>query len=200
MSTQPTNYITPEQYLEIDSKAEIKSEYVYGEMFAMAGAGRVHNLLAGNVADRLRAQLRTGNCEAYQSDMRVRINAAGLFAYPDVVVACDPQFVEEKQYTLVNPSVIVEVLSPSTEAYDLRTKFKYYREIESFREYLLVASESVDVELWNLESNGKWVLSNYDHLDDEVELQSIGCRLALRDIYEKIELGVRPPHMRPLNI
>src|SRR5450432_3191916 len=114
MSTQPTNYITPEQYLEIDSKAEIKSEYAYGEMFAMAGAGRVHNLLAGNVADRLRAQLRSGNCEAYQSDMRVRVNAAGLFAYPDVVVACDPQFVEEKQYTLVNPSVIVEVLSPST--------------------------------------------------------------------------------------
>src|ERR1041385_322548 len=115
MSTQPKNYLTPEQYIEIERKAEFKSEYFRGEMFAMAGAGRIHNLVAGNTSDRLRQQLRLGPCEVYQSDMRVRVSETGLYTYPDVAVACNPKFVDEQQFTLLNPTVIVEVLSPSTD-------------------------------------------------------------------------------------
>ena len=99
-------------------------------MFAMAGAGRAHNLIGGNAFYQLRHQLRQGPCEVYQSDMQVKVNATGLYTYPDVVVACGPQFVDDQEHTLLNPTLIVEVLSPSTEAYDRGLKFKLYRSIE----------------------------------------------------------------------
>ena len=198
MSTQPESYLTPEQYLEIEEKAEYKSEYYQGEMFAMAGARRAHNLVGGNVFYQLRHQLRQGTCEVYQSDMRVRVSATGLYTYPDVVVACSPQFLDEQQSTLLNPSLIVEVLSPSTEAYDRGEKFKHYRSIETLREYLLVASESVDVELRTRQPDGRWILTSADRLEDTLDLQSIGCRLSLADLYEKVEFGEREPGMRPL--
>src|SRR5580700_9112375 len=160
MSTQP-NYLTPEQYLEIEEKAECRSEYYQGQMFAMAGARRAHNLVAGNTSYQLRYQLRNSQCEVYQSDMRVLVSATGLYTYPDVVVACAPQFLNEQESTLVNPTLIVEVLSASTEAYDRGPKFKHYRTIESLREYLLVASECMDVELRRLQPDGEWILRSF---------------------------------------
>ena len=199
MSTQPKNYLTPEQYLEIECKAEFRSEYYQGEMFAMAGASRVHNLAAGNAADHLRHQLRQGTCEVYQADMRVRVGTSGLYTYPDVVVACGPQFADEQQCTLLNPVLIVEVLSPSTEAYDRGAKFQHYRAIPSLREYLLVASERMEVELRRLQPDGEWIiLKSLDRLEDVVELLSIGCRLSLDDLYKRVEFGERGPGARPL--
>jgi Uma2 family endonuclease len=200
MSTQPKSYITPEQYLEIDRKAEFKSEYINGEMFAMSGGSLAHSRIATAVMLELGLQLRHGSCEVLNSDMRVVVNLEGLYVYPDVTVFCgEPRLLDGHNDALLNPTLIVEVLSPSTEAYDRGNKFEYYEEIESFREYVLVASESIGVEVRRLSPSGEWTLKIYRSLDDVVELQSIGCRLALKDIYEKVEFGVRPPYMRPVN-
>ena len=158
LSTDPKTFLTPEQYLEIESKAEFRSEYYNGEMFAMAVVGSAHN-------------------------------ATGLYTYPDVVVACGPEFLNDREHTLLNPTLIVEVLFPSTEAYDRGLKFKLYRSIESFRDYLLVASESVDVELHTRQPDGRWLLTSADRLEDVLDLPSIGCRLALGDLYERVEFG-----------
>ena len=142
MSTQPKSFLTPEQYLEIERQAASKSEYWQGEMFAMAGASREHNLLAGNLYVSLHQQLRRRPCEVYQSDMRVWIPATGLYTYPDVVAVCgEPRFTDDHVDTLVNPTFVAEILSPTTEAYDRGRKFEHYRKVESLQEYLLVAQE-----------------------------------------------------------
>src|SRR4051812_40698878 len=138
MSTQPKPHLTPEQYLEIERAAEYKSEYFDGEMFAMSGAREAHNVVAMNIGAELREQLRQKPCRVYPSDMRVRVSSTGLYTYPDVVAVCDkPQFADEVTDTLLNPVLVVEVLSPSTEAYDRGRKFDHYKTIESLREYLL---------------------------------------------------------------
>ena len=191
MSTMPRPHLTPEEYLEIERKAEYKSEYYGGEMFAMSGARRAHNLVAMNVGGVLYNQLRSRSCEAYPSDMRVRVSATCLYTYPDVVVVCGkPQFADNEMDTLVNPTVLVEVLSPSTEAYDRGRKFEHYRKIESLRQYLLVASERVSVELFTRQAGGQWLLSSAAGLEEELNLESIECRLRVGDIYEKVELEI----------
>src|SRR5215471_2641510 len=147
MSTLPGTYLTPEQYLEIERKAEFKSEYYQGEMFAMAGARRNHIRLVTNTVASMHPQLRGGECEVYSNDMRVCVSSAGLYTYPDIVVACGkPQFLDGELDTLLNPVSIIEVLSPSTEAYDRGRKFALYRSLESLREYVLLSSDRVQVE------------------------------------------------------
>src|SRR3954447_12043553 len=132
MSTLPKNHITPEQYLEIDRQAESKSEYYDGEMFAMAGASYAHNLIVVNTVSALHTQLRGTRCAALPSDMRLRIGAAARYAYPDAMVVCgEPEVLDEREDILLNPTVIVEVLSPSTESYDRGRKFEYYSAIDS---------------------------------------------------------------------
>jgi len=134
--------LTPEQYLEIERKAEYKSEYFNGETFAMAGASRRHNLITGNVFAAIHRQIRNRPCEAYTNDMRVKVSESGLYTYPDVVVVCEkPEFDDEHRDTLLNPSLIVEVLSESTEAYDRGKKFENYRMIASLSDYLLIAQD-----------------------------------------------------------
>ena len=119
MSSQPKAFLTPEEYLALERKAEYKSEYFQGEMFALAGATSEHNTIAGNIFGKLRQQLKAKPCRAYISDMRVRIPVTGLYTYPDVIVVCgEPRFDDEYSDTLLNPTVLVEVLSPSTESYD----------------------------------------------------------------------------------
>src|ERR1019366_2678061 len=159
MATQPKTFLTPEQYLEIERQAEFKSEYYDGEMFAMGGARRGHNLIVWNLAGELGQQLRKRPCEAYQHDMRVRVSATGLYAYPDTVIVCgEPQFLDATQDTLLNPTVIVEVLSPSTEAYDRGRKFELYRAIPSLTHYLLVSPERMSAELFTRQEEGRWLL------------------------------------------
>ena len=189
MATLPKTYLTPEQYLEIERKAEFKSEYYQGEMFAMGGAREGHNLIVLNLAAELRQQLRKSPCRAYVNDMRVRVNATGLYTYPDAVVVCgDPQFLDETRDTLLNPSLIVEVLSPSTEIYNRIRKFEHYRSVESVSEYLMLASERVSAELYTRQPDGRWLLTAAAHMEDSLDLQSVGAHLSLADLYEKVDL------------
>jgi Uma2 family endonuclease len=189
LASQPKTLLTPEEYLEIERKAEYKSEYSQGEMFAMAGASDPHNVLAGNLFAALHAQLRRRPCRVYKSDMRVRVSPTRLYTYPDVAVVCgQPQFADETADTLLNPGFIAEVLSPSTEGYDRGRKFEYYRGIESLAEYLLVAQDRVHVDLHTRQPDGRWVLSEASRLEDTLDLQSIGCQVALADLYEKVDL------------
>jgi Uma2 family endonuclease len=193
MATQPETYLTPEQYLEIERKAEFKSEYYQGEMFAMAGAGWTHNRLVANLIGILHQQLRSRPCQTLPSDMRVQVNATGLYTYPDVTAVCgEPKFLDDTRDTLLNPSLIVEVLSPSTEAYDRGRKFEHYRSVESVSEYLLVSSERVSAELYTRQPDGRWLLTAAAHMEDSLDLQSVGVHLALADLYEKVDLPSPP--------
>ena len=195
MSTSPRTYLTPEQYLEIERKAEFKSEYYRGEMFCMAGASENHNLLVGNTVVLLHPQLRRNRCVVYSNDMRVRVGATGLYTYPDIVVACgERQFLDGRRDTLLNPTVITEVLSPSAEAYDRGKKFDHYRALESLREYLLVSSDRVQIERYTRQPSGQWLLTAVNRLEDSIDLESAGCTLSLADVYERVESSEALPH------
>jgi Uma2 family endonuclease len=191
MSTVAKTLLTPEQYLEIERKAEFRSEYYQGEIFAMAGAADSHNLIVTNLTRELSQQLRKRPCFAYSHDMRVRVSATGLYTYPDVLVVCgERQFLDDRRDNLLNPAVIVEVLSPSTEAYDRGRKFEHYRSIESLREYLMVSSESIGADLYTRQPDGRWMLTAASRLEDILEIESIDCRLVLADVYEKVEPAI----------
>ena len=190
MSTLSKSYLTPEQYLEIERKAEVKSEYYQGEMFAMSGARAPHILITTNAVRELSQQLRRRPCNVYSSELRVCVTPAGLFTYPDVVVVCgEPKFLDNTFDTLLNPNVIIEVLSESTEAYDRGQKFELYRSLESLAEYLLISSQRVSAELFTRQPDGTWNLSAKNRLEEAIELKSVNCRLALADLYEKVEFS-----------
>lgn len=190
MSTQPKSFLTPEQYLAIEREAQYKSEYLNGEMFAMAGARKAHVLIAGNLYAAIHQQFRTKTCAAFMSDMRVRVNPNGLYTYPDVTAVCgETKFLDETEDTLLNPNLIIEVLSPSTEGYDRGLKFEQYRTLESLSEYLLVSTERVIVELFSRQADDRWLLTAVSNLEDTVELHSVGCRVTLADVYEKVEFS-----------
>jgi Uma2 family endonuclease len=190
VSTNPRTFLTPEQYLGIERQAEFKSEYFNGEMFAMAGAKEAHNLLTMNVGFALHAPLRSRPCRIYANDMRVRVSATGLHTYPDVIAVCgERHFLDDQRDTLLNPSLIVEVLSPTTEAYDRGRKFEHYKVIESLTEYLLISSDRVHVDLFRRQPDGDWLLRSAGRIEDVLDLQSVGCRLSLADLYEQVELA-----------
>jgi Uma2 family endonuclease len=187
MSQQIKSYVSPEEYLALERKAEYKSEYLHGEIFAMTGASRKHNLIAVNTASSLNQQLRGRPCEVYVSDMRVKVAASGLYTYPDVVVVCgQPQFEDDYLDTLLNPTVLFEILSKSTERYDRIAKSDYYRTLESLTEHLLIAQDEVHVEHYVKQADGQWSLSELHSIDAAIELPSISCSLALRDVYDKV--------------
>ncbi|MFL6230879.1 MAG: Uma2 family endonuclease [Pyrinomonadaceae bacterium] len=187
MSRQPKTLSTSEEYLAMERQAEYKSEYLNGETFAMVGASRKHNLIAGNVFGELREQLKGKSCEAYTNDMRVKVSSNGLYTYPDVVVVCgEPQFEDGYIDTLLNPTLLVEVLSESTESYDRGKKSGFYRTIDSLGEYLLVAQDEYRVEQFVKQGDGRWLLTDIHSPDGTVELTSIGCRLALKDVYDRV--------------
>jgi len=193
MSTLSKSYLTEEQYLEIERKAEFKSEYYQGEMFAMVGARQAHGLIIFNAVRELSQQLRHRPCEGYSNEMRVRVTPVGLYTYPDVVIVCgEPKFLDDRRDNLLNPTVIIEVLSPSTEAYDRGQKFELYGSLESLAEYLLISSERVRAELFTRQPDGRWLLTAKSSLEDSLELQSIDCRLLLADLYEKVEFSPAP--------
>jgi len=188
LSSNPKTLLTPEQYLEIERKAEYKSEYYNGEMFAMAGAKETHKVLVTTLVGLMYAQLRSRPCRVYSNDMRVRVSSTGLYTYPDVIGVCgERQFLDDQRDTLLNPNLLIEVLSRSTEAYDRGLKFELYQTIDSFSEYLLVSSDRMRVDLYTRQPDGKWLLTSANRPDDEIELSSIGCRLSLADLYEKVD-------------
>jgi len=177
---------TPQEYLALERKSETRSEYYNGEIFAMSGASREHNLIAGNLFRDIGNQLEDRPCETYMNDMRVWIEATGLYTYPDVVVVCDePRFQDREVDTLLNPAVIVEVLSPTTAAYDRGDKFRHYRRIDSLREFVLISQDRMMVERYTRRVND-WVLSDLTDPDQVLKLESIGCQIPLNRIYAKI--------------
>lgn len=188
MSLQPDRLLTPEEYLAIERKAEYKSEYFAGEMFALAGANRRHNRIVTNVVVGIDTQLKERPCNVYSSDMRVKVVKTGLYTYPDVVVTCGEElFEDDHKDTLLNPIVIIEVLSESTEAYDRGKKFKHYQQIESLLEYLLVAQDSYGVEKYVRQTGKQWLYSEFHDPEEIIKVQSIGCELVLKDLYSKVE-------------
>jgi Uma2 family endonuclease len=188
MSTLPKPHLTPQEYLEIERQAEFKSEYFQGQMFAMAGARETHNLIVANAIGELIRQFKSRPCRVYPSDMRVCVSKVGLYTYPDVVAVCgDREFLDGQLDTLVNPNLIIEVLSPSTEAYDRGRKFESYRSIESLRQYLVVSSDRVHADLFTRASDGQWSLSEASQLQDTLDIRSVGCTLKLSDLYDKVE-------------
>ena len=194
MSIQAQPRYTPEQYLELERKAGHKSEYVNGQILAMAGASEAHNTITVNVAAALHAQFRGRPCRAYVNDMRVRITDTGMYAYPDVAAVCDtPVFEDDHRDTLTNPTVLIEVLSPSTEAYDRGAKAAHYRRLSSLREYVLIAQDRYSVERYARPDGAThrpgdpWTFTESTDPDAVVHLASIGCDLSVRDIYDKVE-------------
>ena len=191
MSSLPNTlnyFVSPEEYLERERRAEYKSEYFAGEIVAMAGAKRKHNLVSNNVSASLTGQLRDEPCEVYSNDMRVQADKEKQYSYPDVVVVCgEPQFRDGREDTLLNPTVIVEVLSPSTEAKDRGEKFLRYRQIESLTDYLLIAQDERRVEQFTKQWDGSWrLVETFD--TGEMRLDSIGCILTLADVYNKVKM------------
>jgi Uma2 family endonuclease len=178
---------TPQEYLALERKSETRNEYYNGEIFAMAGASREHNLTVANLLRDIGNQLEDRPCESYPSDMRVFIEATGLYTYPDVSVVCgEPRFQDREVDTLLNPTVIVEVLSPSTEAYDRGDKFRHYRRIDSLREFVLISQDRMMVERYTRQGKD-WVLSDMTDPDQVLKLESIGCQSPLDRIYAKIK-------------
>jgi Uma2 family endonuclease len=172
----------------MERASDIKHEFYQGEIFAMAGASREHDRIAGNTFASLHAQLRKRPCDIYSSDVRVRVNAAGLYTYPDISIVCgEAQFTTDKPDTLLNPTLIVEVLSPSTEGYDRGKKFQLYRALTSLQEYVLISQDQARIERYMRQSSDHpWLFTDHAGLDAALELPSIGCRLALADVYEKV--------------
>ena len=180
-------YVTPAEYLAAERRSAHGSEYVNGRVYAMGGASRAHNLIVGNTFAEIRAQLRGRPCEAYVNDMRVKVQRTGMYTYPDVVGLCEePRLEDEHVDTLLNPALIVEVLSPSTESYDRDETFAHYRRLESLREYVLIAQETCRVEHFRREGD-HWVLTEISGPDAELAISSLGCSIKLRDIYDRVE-------------
>lgn len=177
--------LAPEAYLAMERAAEVKHEYWHGESFAMAGASRRHNVLVGNLVRVLGNALLERPCEVYPSDMRVASAARDVFTYPDVTVVCGPPtFTDDANDTLLNPLVIVEVLSDSTEAYDRGKKFEHYRRVASLRHYVLVAQDRPLVELYTRQGDGTWMLSEH-RMGDVATLTAAGCELPVAEVYRK---------------
>jgi Uma2 family endonuclease len=182
--------VTPEQYLEIERKAEYKSEYFNGEMFAMAGASRIHNDLAAVLIWSLKNRLCGRGCKVYPSDMRVRTGPSGLYTYPDVSVVCNkPEFAD----VLVNPKVVIEILSESTQAHDRGFKFQQYQRIESLEEYVLVDQSQPRIERFYRPPGAEWgEYSDAQGMDGVVKLKSLGIEIPLSEIYGEIEFESTP--------
>jgi Uma2 family endonuclease len=188
MSSLPHPFITPEEYLDAERKAEFRSEYLDGQVYAMAGASPAHNRIGVNLTRRLDEQLEGGSCQVFAADLKIRVAAAGPYFYPDLVVVCGKlQLQDSHGDVILNPKVVIEILSPSTESYDRGKKFQAYARHEHLSEYVLVAQDRVHIDHYVRQANGHWDFSSVVDPDDVVELPTIGVRLKISDIYRAVE-------------
>ncbi len=188
-SVAAEKYISPEEYITAERRAEYKSEYIYGEIIAMSGASNAHNIITVEITTELNLQLRRRSCFIYSGDMRVKTKLTGSYFYPDVVVVCDkPRFEDNVFDTLLNPILVVEVLSPSTEAFDRGEKFAHYQELMSLQEYILVSQDRMRVEHHRLNET-QWVGKTFEAPEDVLKFNSIECELPLQDIYTRISFS-----------
>ncbi|MGH3086647.1 MAG: Uma2 family endonuclease [Rubrobacteraceae bacterium] len=187
MTQERKTLLTEEEYLAIERRAEFRSEFLEGEMFAMAGASRRHNRIVSNLVITLGNQLRERPCNVYSNDMRVKIPGTGLYTYPDVVATCGEEtFADDEQDVLLNPMVIIEVLSDSTEARDRGRKFEHYQSVESLSTYALVSQGAARVEQYVRQEGGAWLYTEAHKDDAVVGLEAILCELKLEDVYAKV--------------
>ena len=181
--------ISTQEYLELERKSAAKHEYIDGRIVEMTGASKVHNLITTNVVISLGSQLLRRSGEVYSSDMRVKIPATGRYTYPDIVVVENEALLEDRvQDTLLNPTVLMEILSSSTEKYDRGEKFLNYRTIESLQEYIMISQDSYQIEHYVRQPDGRWLLAEAKSLAETMYLPSIDCNLPLADVYNKVEI------------
>ena len=186
MENLARKFLTEEEYLEYERKAETKSEYYRGELFAMAGAKASHNIILSNLIRELGNLLRKKPCTVFPSDMRVRVNSSGLYTYPDISIVCEkPIYLDSKKDTLLNPSLILEILSESTEAYDRGQKFELYRTIPELKEYVLISTKYKKIESF-IRNTNSWILHE-SRESVPFRFLSLDVEISLEDVYEKVE-------------
>ena len=189
MTAVPHRKVSPEEYLELERQCEYKSEYIDGQIVMMAGSSRSHSRLSTRALSLLDRQLAGRPCEPFDSDVRVRIPRSRLYTYPDVTVACPPQEWEDDQLdTLLNPKVIIEVLSPSTEGYDRGQKWLRYQQIPSLTDYILLSQDAVRAEHWRRDATNQWIYRLLEGQEAALDISSIGCTLLLSELFERIEI------------
>ena len=187
MATQPVFTLTEQDYLTLESAAEDKSEFVDGAMYAMSGTSPRHAKLEARLSSALVPQLRGRDCDVYSSNLKIRSTKRRSYLYPDLSVVCGPLVrVEGTNDVIANPSVIFEVLSPSTADYDHGKKFAIYREIPTLKDYLLVHSEEAFVEHFTLQPDGSWILRDHKGIDAVVEIPNIQCSIKLKELYDRV--------------
>jgi Uma2 family endonuclease len=186
MASVPNYYVTPEEYLALERNAEFKSEYMDGVVYTFAGGSKRHNLIVANIIITLGGQLKGRPCKVYPSDLKVRVPNSKRFFYPDVSVVCgDDDFADEEQDVILNPTLIVEVSSETTAAFDRGKKFLSYQQISSLQEYLLVSQDEILVESYSRQGNDTWLYTKVTGLEASFTLPSIECELGLKDVYDK---------------
>ena len=179
-------YLSPEEYLTWERKQPFKNEYHNGQIVAMSGASRAHNRITVDITIQLGNQLMEGECEVFASEMRVRTSPTVSYFYPDVIVVCgEPHFEDDAFDTLLNPIVVIEVLSSSTAAYDRGEKFESYKQLASLQEYILISQDRVRVESYRRQGT-RWLHNTFQHLEDVLPLASIECEVPLRAIYRRV--------------
>jgi len=194
---QTSGRLTESEYLEIERAADFKSEFFDGEMFAMAGGTLQHSLIGTNLAREFGNRLLNNRCVAFNADLRIKIEATGLCTYPDLSVICGPpQFAAGTNDTVLNPTLVVEVLSDSTEAYDRGRKFEHYRQIPHLMEYLLVSQTEPRIEQFILQPDGHWLLADAVGMDKKLELPSLKITISLSEVFAKVELVPAPIRAR----
>lgn len=190
MSAIPKIYLTPAEYLAFERQSDVKHEYFRGELFAMSGASQNHVTIFMNTSHLLVGQLKGRSCRTFGADMRVKVSPTGLYTYPDLVVVCGrPRFEDKELDTLLNPTVIIEILSKSTEAYDRGEKFAQYRTLDTLLDYLLVSQDKPRIERFTRQADGGWLLTESAGLDAVMSIESIQCQLPLADVYDRVEFG-----------
>lgn len=188
MAQPAVKYYTQEEYLAFERESQERHEYYKGEIFNMSGASFEHNMIEDNVRVSIGSFLKGKPCRSFGSNLRVHSPKNTLYTYPDVLIVCDePKFVDGKFDTLLNPSVLIEILSPSTADYDKGTKFELYREIDSLKEYILINAGKVHVELYQRNSDQSWTLTEYKSLDNSFEIKTIDMRMGLGEVYEGVK-------------
>ena len=189
MPLQTKTKITPEEYLTAERISELKHEFFDGTVFAMAGASKRHNQICSNLVRIIGNQVLKKPCSVYSSDMRVKSEVTKKYSYPDVASSCENEnFEDEEEDTLLNPILIIEVLSDSTEAYDRGDKFFHYRQIDSFVEYILVSQKSYHIERYIRQSNNAWLYSEFKAIGDKINLTSIDCTISIKEVYDKVKI------------
>ncbi|MFN2453617.1 MAG: Uma2 family endonuclease [Pyrinomonadaceae bacterium] len=188
MSSQPKQHHTLEEYFALELANTEKYEFWNGEVFCMSGASLAHNQIARNLGTAIDTQLRERGCQTFPADLRIKVPSYPPYRYPDLTALCEQPVIEKigGLDMLVNPALIVEVLSPSTEAFDRGDKFTYYKSIASFSEYLLIAQHRPHVSQFIKQDNGVWTFMEFNALTDEVQCACVPCVLALGEIYRDV--------------